>query len=82
MARVSKRMFQSSWSATNNVFWQVEVPGIGHASPIVFDKQIFTVSALPETEERMLLCFDRETGGILWQKMVVKSPFEKKHSAQ
>lgn len=44
------------WSATSNVAWKVEVPGAGHASPIVWQDRVFTVSAVPESEERLLLC--------------------------
>ncbi len=59
--------------------WKVPVPGIGHASPIVWGDRIFTVTALPEEGNRLLLCFDRSTGKILWQQSVVKGPLEKIH---
>ena len=67
------------WSATNNIVWQTSLPGAGHASPIVWGNRIFTVTAVPETEGRDLLCLDRESGKILWQQTVIKSPLEKKH---
>jgi len=66
------------WSATSNVVWKTALPGFGHASPIVWEDRLFTVTALP-TEERLLLCLDRPTGKILWQKTVVRSPLEGKH---
>jgi outer membrane protein assembly factor BamB len=56
------------------------VPGLGHASPIVFGDKVFTVSAVPETEERLLLCIERNTGQIAWRQTVVKSSLERKHS--
>jgi hypothetical protein len=68
------------WSGTSNLLWKTAVPGLGHASPIVWSNRVFTASALPETEDRMLLCFDRETGRSLWQRTVVNSPFERKHA--
>src|SRR5688500_17650628 len=68
------------WSSTSNVVWKTELPGLGHASPIVFDNKVFTVSALPITEERVLLCLDRRSGKIAWQRSVIKSPLERKHS--
>jgi hypothetical protein len=68
------------WSATSNVVWKTELPGLGHASPIVFGGNVFTVSAVPETQERVLLCLDRESGNIVWRQSVIKSPLEKKHS--
>lgn len=67
------------WSAASNVVWKTEVPGLGHASPIVWDNRVLTVSCLPETEERVLLCLDRLGGKTLWQQTVLKSPLEKKH---
>ena len=67
------------WSATSNVVWKTVVPGVGHASPIVWGDRIFTVSALTDNQDRVLLCLDRPTGNILWQKTVVRSPLEPKH---
>src|ERR1041385_4134729 len=68
------------WSATSNVLWKTELPGAGHASPIVFGDKVFTVSAVAQTEERLLLCLDAASGKILWQQPVIRSPLEKKHS--
>ena len=59
--------------------WQVELPGSGHASPIVWEDKIFTVAALPESEERVLLCLDRASGKLLWQSSVLKAPAEGIH---
>jgi outer membrane protein assembly factor BamB len=66
------------WSSTSNVVWKTEVPGEGHASPIVWEDKIFTVTALPDTLERVLLCLDRRSGRILWQQIVVKVALEAK----
>jgi outer membrane protein assembly factor BamB len=68
-----------SWSGKSNVVWKTALPGLGHASPIVWDDRVFTVAALPETQERVLLCLDRITGKILWQSVVVQSLLEAKH---
>lgn len=67
------------WSAVSNVAWKVAVPGAGHASPIVWRDRLFTVSALADTEERVLLGFDARSGRQLWQQTVVKAPFERTH---
>ena len=67
------------WSATENIAWRAELPGGGHASPIVWENKVFTVAANPQTEERLLLCLDRKDGKILWQRTVLKSPMERKH---
>ena len=57
--------------------WKIEMPGIGHASPIIWGDRVFTVTAFPEKLDRVLLCFDRATGKILWQRTVVHGPLEK-----
>src|SRR5262245_56798289 len=68
------------WSTTNNLAWTAEIPGDGHASPIVWGDRIFTVSARPEHQDRVLICFGRGTGKIRWERTVLESPLEKKHS--
>src|SRR6476659_4614337 len=68
------------WSGQSNVAWSTLIPGVGHASPIVWEDRAFLVSALLDTEDRVLLCLDRKTGQILWQKSVVRSPLEGKHN--
>ena len=71
--------WDSAAEPAKNVVWKVPVPGKGHASPIVWQDRIFVVSALLESEERILLSFDRESGRLLWQKLILKSPLEGKH---
>jgi len=68
----------TNWDPAN-ALWKTAIPGQGHASAIVFGNYVCTVSALPETKERVLLCLDRANGKILWQKTVVQGPIEKKH---
>ena len=62
-----------------NIAWKTPIPGVGHSSPIVWEDRVFLVSSLEETQERVLLSLDRETGKVLWQKTVLKSPLENKH---
>jgi len=67
------------WSPTSNIVWKTELPGSGHASPIVWEDRVFVVSALPETRDRLLLCLDRRTGKQLWRQTVLNAPLERKH---
>ena len=69
-----------TWSSSDNVAWKTELPGVGHASPIVWNDRVFTVTAVPEERARALVCLNRNDGRILWQKTVVTSPMERKHS--
>ena len=68
------------WSATNNLAWKVELPGVGHASPIVFDNYIFIATALLESQQRILMSLDRNTGQIFWQQTVLAAPLEHKNA--
>jgi outer membrane protein assembly factor BamB len=68
------------WSSSQNVTWKTELPGTGHASPIVWNDRVFTVCAIASAQARVLLCADRVSGKILWQKTVVTAPMEGKHS--
>ena len=55
------------WSATENVVWKTAIAGLGHSSPVLWGERLFLTTALPETQERRLLSFERKTGQVLWQ---------------
>jgi outer membrane protein assembly factor BamB len=57
--------------------WKTELPGKGHASPIVWGDRVLTATGIIDTKERVLFCLDRNTGKILWQQTVVQGPLEK-----
>jgi outer membrane protein assembly factor BamB len=67
------------WSQTENILWKTPLPGKGHASPIVWNDRIFTVTAIKEKQQRVLLCLDRISGKILWQRVVLSAPIERIH---
>jgi hypothetical protein len=69
----------TQWDSITNVLWKSPVPGIGHSSPIVWGDKLFTVTALIETQEKVLLCYNCKNGDLLWQKTVLKTMFENKH---
>jgi outer membrane protein assembly factor BamB len=62
-----------------NIAWKTEIPGVGHASPIVWEDRVFVVSCREEKQQRILLCLDFATGRILWEQTVVTAPLERKH---
>lgn len=68
------------WDAVKNVIWKSKVPGVGYSSPIVWQDKLFTLTAIKETQEKVLLCYNALTGEMIWQKTVIKSPFEAKHN--
>jgi outer membrane protein assembly factor BamB len=63
-----------------NIRWKTPLPGEGHSSPIVWDERLFVTACLPETQERVLVCIDRASGGLQWQRTVIQSALESKHA--
>ena len=64
----------------DDVTWSTELPGRGHSSPIVWEDRIFVTTSVEPTKARQLLCLDRRQGQILWQRDVLRAPFEKRHN--
>jgi outer membrane protein assembly factor BamB len=68
------------FSATKNIAWKVHIPGRGHSSPIIWGNKIFLTTAIPTApqdeyapalrkEHRfVVMCLDRTTGKLLWEK--------------
>ena len=44
-------MLPESWSATENVAWKVDVPGLGWSSPVVWGDYVFVTSAISAGKE-------------------------------
>ncbi len=59
-----------SWSETENVLWSAEVPGRGHGSPTVVGDQVFLATADLESNQQVVLCYDRNSGDELWSAVV------------
>jgi len=77
----AERQVALHWDASKNegVKWSVEIPGEGHSSPIVLGKRIFVSTALTDTQDRVLMCLDRDSGKELWRRTVLTTPLERKH---
>jgi outer membrane protein assembly factor BamB len=68
------------WSPTEHVLWKVPIPGKGHSSPIVWGDRIFVTTCLENELKRVLLCLDRRSGKVLWERVVLTAKLERKHS--
>ncbi|QDT53586.1 outer membrane biogenesis protein BamB [Caulifigura coniformis] len=55
----------SSWTI-NDYAWNVDLPGTGHSSPIVWGKSLFVTSA-EEDGARHIFCLDADTGAEKWR---------------
>jgi len=74
------------WSESENIRWKVELPGPGHATPVVWGERIFVLSAVktekPTNAYRFVVsALDRGTGKTLWQTVVREEvPHEAGHA--
>lgn len=83
------------WSDSENVKWKVAVPGQGSGSPVIWENQVFVMSAVPVdapqrgTGRRASLpqlafniySFDRNTGNVKWEKTsTIATPHQETHS--
>ena len=63
-----------TWAEDKNIKWKVAIPGLGHATPIVWENKIFVLTAVPaasgdKRQAFTVLCLDRATGKTLWSKI-------------
>src|SRR5262245_4106369 len=69
------------WSRTENLRWQTDLPGVGNSSPVVWGDRVFLTAADPKGTQRWVLCVDRRSGKILWQRTAAKGlPAEPVHA--
>lgn len=73
------RRFPSAWGAADWA-WTADLPGTGHASPVVFGGQVYSASALVDPADatrcvRTLTSHEAATGKLLW-KAEIPGPVE------
>lgn len=62
-----------AWPAQWNekaILWKIDVPGVGHGSPIIHDQRIYLQAAETTGQQRMVMCLSGVDGKILWQQSV------------
>jgi outer membrane protein assembly factor BamB len=64
------------WSKTENVVWTAPLPGYSGATPVVWGDSVF-VSSPDDQKNLKLLCVDRKTGQVRWDRKVGAGNFEK-----
>ncbi len=60
-----------TWSLSENVAWKAEIGGTGWSSPIVWDDRVFLTATTADERDGRVLCIDRDSGKILWDKTVI-----------
>ncbi len=58
------------WADTDHIKWKSPIPGKGYGSPIVVGEHVFLPTAEPAVAAQYLLCFQRQSGKLLWQTQV------------
>ena len=48
--------------------WKIELPGVGHSSPVLWGDKIFLTSADPETATRHVFCINAANGHTIWKR--------------
>ncbi len=69
------------WSATSNVRWKTGLPGAGHSSPVVWGNRIFLTAFNSSKKQLIVLCLDKDSGKILWERTVQAERIEEHHSS-
>lgn len=75
-----ERGFPLTWSQDSNISWKTEIPGQGWSSPVVWDDRVFVTTAIADGTKCHVLCLDRTTGKIAWDKEVFEQVPRRKES--
>lgn len=49
-----------------SIAWKAELPGVGHAGPVLWGDKLFVLSADPEAGKQHVFCYSAKTGKQLW----------------
>jgi hypothetical protein len=77
--KTSAQNLPTEWSPAQNVIWQADVPGSGHASPTIWGDQVFISTADEAAEVMSLLSYDRPTGRQRWKVDLHSGGFMHRH---
>jgi outer membrane protein assembly factor BamB len=61
--------YSSKWTP-DRILWTVDLPGVGHSSPVIWGTKLFLTSANDSGTTRYLLCLDAQTGKRLWMRQM------------
>ncbi|MFN7920526.1 MAG: PQQ-binding-like beta-propeller repeat protein [Bryobacteraceae bacterium] len=80
LGTVNDKQIPLRWSKTENVKWRVALPEPGNSTPIVHGNSVFVTQPRKERGLRSLLCFDRATGEIRWERSLEWKDAEPTHA--
>ena len=67
------------WTAEKNVKWRIALPFPGHSTPVISRGRVFLTCANVNGKQRGLYCFDRQTGELVWTRVVSFGKVEPTH---
>ncbi len=56
--------------------WQVELPGPGHSSPVLWGDRVFVTCSHDARQEREVICLDARSGKTLWSTKMPFTPYQ------
>ena len=69
----------TEWSESKNILWKADVPGRGHASPVITGNTIVLCTADDQRQTQAVIAFDRKTGKRLWLTQISSGGFPSIH---
>ena len=54
--------------SANDFRWNVELPGTGHSSPVIWGERVFVTATPKNSTKRLILCLRAEDGGVIWKR--------------
>ncbi len=57
--------------------WRVELPGIGHSSPVIWGDRVFVTCADEEDATRIVRCLDTSDGSLIWEQSFESTTYKK-----
>ena len=70
----------TEWSETKNVLWKANVPGRGHASPVITGNTIVLCTADDQSQSQAVIAFDRKSGQQRWLTPISQGGFPPVHN--
>lgn len=69
-----------NWSADSNIAWKTPIPGNGWSSPAIWGDRVFLTATTDNDTKCRVICVDRKSGAILWNKEVFEQVPRRKES--
>ena len=64
-----------TWTA-KDYNWRVNLPGIGHSSPVLWGDRIFVTSAIANNATRIIQCLKTSDGSVVWKATFPSSTYK------